>query len=531
MRKKYIFIPILLIIIAIPSISLLSVKKDLEETRYSSLLDIDGEEIVNAEFHKFSKGEIPDTLSKYYFINIDSHIDKLLFSDNFFKRTLYNLFLKERYTEKEKLLIIVNHLYFDNGISGLSNSAEYYFNKKVDQLTTLEQIFLLYKTKNKETMNIEEDILTFMDHLVQLGIIQSDEKFQAKKEFNHLVSTLANENTVAQSYTQLVIKELVKELNMTEEEIFRRGFEIQTTLDKNVQLNLYNVFHNNELFPVHNSTFIESGMAIMDYETGRVSGIMGGRNYVTNTYNHAIDTKRQPASTFKPLMVYGPAIELGWKPNDKLKDTPMALGMFTPRNYDYKYRGEVTLLESLSMSYNVPTAWLLSEIGLQTGLDYIDKFGLFTVNQEEGYKLALGYTSVGTSPLALTEAYSVFPNEGKLIKAKTVESIKDKSGKVIYETDTSEKTVFTAKTAKVVSSMLEEVISGGTGKEAQVPGQSIAGKTGTTSYDGWFVGFNDKYIGTVWIGPDEVIPENRMQIDGGGYPATIFREVFKELKK
>lgn len=531
MRKISIYVTISILIMAIPVISLLYVKMELEDTSYSSLLDKNGEEVIPTKFHEFSKNELPTVLSTYYLRHIDAHLDEQFFYGHYFKRTLYHLFLKNHYTEEEKLLMVINHLYFDNGVSGVENAANYYFNKNINNLSTLEQIFLVYKTKNTNTKDMEKDLLAFMDQLVEEKVIQVQDKKEAIKQLPILLSSIKNSNTVAQSYTQLVIDELVKELNMTEEEIFRQGYVIETNLDPGVQLTLNQVFTNDGLFPVHEKAKIEAGMVVMEYQTAKITGVIGGRDYHRTTYNRAIDTTRQPASTFKPLMVYGPAIDLGWKETDKLKDTPRNYEMFTPRNYDYKYRGDVTLQESLSMSYNVSTAWLLSEIGLEQGLDYINQFDLFTVDKEEGYKLALGYTKVGTSPLALTKAYSVFPNNGDLIQASSLESIKGKNGRVIFERSLDEKNIFSPKTAKTVSTMLKDVVQNGTGKEAAIPGQTIAGKTGTTSYDGWFVGFNDKYVGTIWLGPDEVIPENRMQIDGGGYPATIFREVFQELKE
>jgi penicillin-binding protein 2A len=344
-----------------------------------------------------------------------------------------------------------------------------------------------------------------------------------------MVETINNSNTIAQAYVQLVIKELVTELDLTEADLFRKGYTIQSNLDSKIQTDLIQVFSNNELFPEHTNTFIEAGMAIIDYQSGGITGIVGGRNYHTSTFNRAIDTTRQPASTFKPLFVYGPAIDLGWEADDKLNDSPMTLGDFTPKNYDYKYRGGVTLNESLTMSYNVPTAWLLNEIGLETGLEYIDKFDLFNLKPEEGFKLAMGYTDIGTSPLELSKAFSVFPNDGVFKEASTINTVITSYGKVVFEPSSKETKIYEKNTGKIMTSLLKEVVKVGTGKEAQVDGKKIAGKTGTTSYDGWFVGYDDRYVGAVWLGPDEVIPENRMNIDGSGYPATIFQMVFSEL--
>lgn len=532
MRKKlilYISIAIIPLIFFV-FISTLSLKKQLDLPKTTVLLSNQTKTIVPANSTSIEKSELPLILKNYYEHSVDMMFFEYYFSKHKFQRILYLAFLDGNYTQEDKINILVNQGYFDNGLIGLGNAANYYFNKEIKQLTISEQIFLLYKQTHSETNQLREDLNVFLSYLLEEGIIVQKDKAEAEGQIETLTLHLDNSKTIAQSYIELVTTELVSELNMDEAEIFRKGFIIQTNLDYSVQSSIYDAFHNEELFPDHPNTKIEAGMAIIEYRTGKIVGVMGGRDYQTSTYNRATDTTRQPASTFKPLLVHAPAIDLGWKPESKLKDVPMKFGDFTPKNYDQKYHGEVTLQESLTMSYNVPTTWLLSQIGIENGINYLEKFNLFSINPEDGYQLALGYTSVGTSPLAMAESYSVFPNAGEYIEAKAVDAIKLHNGKVIYNNALESKVIFSSKTAEVVSNMLEDVIKNGTGKEAQIDGQVVAGKTGTTSYDGWFVGYNGKYSGAIWLGPDEVEPKNRMNIDGGGYPATIFHRVFSVIK-
>jgi penicillin-binding protein 2A len=529
MRKYFILITLAIVVVLVFIIvhSTKKIQNELDTISYSSLLDMEGNEIVPVTDHVSDIKEIPSFMSSYSLQTSTTQIDKHILNDHPIKKLLFNSFLDSRYTEEEMLSVIVNQLYFDNGVMGLPNAASYYFSKKSTELTIAEQIFLIYKSNHDESKDISKDLLAFIDDQAKKGLIDSVEV--SKKEVERVLDEIKNPRTLAQSYVQLVIKEMVEKMDMPEQDLFRKGYHIQTNLKPEVQMSLSTTFSNDKLFPDLENIDIEAGMAIINYHTGKITGLIGGRDFQTSTYNRATDTTRQPASTLKPLLVYGPAVELGWKKDDLLKDTPMKIGDFIPRNYDGKYHGEVTLQESLTMSYNVPTTWLLNEIGLETGLDYINKLNLFTVDAVEGYKLALGYTDTGSSPLALAEAYSVFANKGKFIEASTIESIKTKNGKVIFEYAGEEKRIFEEKTADTITTMLEDVVKNGTGKEAYVKGQTIAGKTGTTSYDGWFVGFDDTYVGAIWLGPDEVIPENRMNIDGGGYPATLFQKVFSQL--
>nr|WP_246629147.1 penicillin-binding transpeptidase domain-containing protein [Mesobacillus maritimus] len=509
---------------------LLSVNKEMSEERHTTLYDQNGNELFSNN-HWISIGQLPSFIVEY--LENEILVDRtaeLLYPSQDIKKMLSKMLLKHSYTEEEIFEIYVNKLYFGNGLVGFENASQYYFERPSKDLNELEQIFLLFKSQVGESMSMQQDLEVFLAELMEKDYLLDYREFSTlNSEVPDLLEGLNRRNTNYQSYVQQVTKELISTFDITEGELYRRGFEVNTHLDRDIQNNIYETFQDRTSFLEHDQAFVEGGMAIVEHQTGKVIGLMGGREYYKSTFNRATETTRQPASTFKPLMVFGPALETGWKPDDLLKDVPMKFGDFKPRNYDYRYRGEVSIKDALVKSYNVPTTWLLYKIGLDKGLEYIDKFNLFQIDPKDGYGLALGFTSVGTSPLSIAQAYTVFPNEGKMQEIHTVESV-NFQGEVAYKTKGEEERIFSKQTAETVTSLLRSVVTDGTGKAAQIKGKQIAGKTGTTSYDGWFVGFDDRYIGAVWMGPDEVIPENRMNLDEDKYAPKLFKEVFKKVE-
>lgn len=391
------------------------VKKNLKDSMTTILLDNKGEELIKLQTKWLSSDNVPELIATY--IQKEKQVDNLaemLYPSQTIKRLLTKRGLNT-YLEKERYEVYLNKIYLDNGIVGFENAADYYFNKSLIKTTELEQIYLIYKSENIESENIQSDLEELLEKLSSKNYISKDKVGSYKSSIPVLLKDLHHKKTFAQSYVDLVSDQLKTIYNLQEGEIYRKGYTITTNLDRDLQQHLYNSFMEYKNFPDIESAIVEGGMVILESGTGKIAGLMGGREYQKSTINRSIDTTRQSASTFKPLIVYGPALEQGWKPEDMLKDTPLAFNGYEPKNHDRKFRGEVSLRESLIMSYNVPTAWLLYKIGMKNGLDYINKFDLFDIDPDDGYKLALGFTRVGTSPLAMAQAYTTFANNGEMV--------------------------------------------------------------------------------------------------------------------
>lgn len=528
--KKIIMIIILSVAISLLFSQIFLTKHDIETSNTSIIYDKNRNLAIQVSSGTTTFKKIPRIALDY--IEKDNqykNIDKIVYPDNVFKQSIAKLLTKSLYNEHELKELYLNQLYFQNGIIGIHSAANYYFNKKIEELTKMETIYLLSKTVNLSENN-EMNLTLFIRDLYKNKMISKVDENTFIYRIPSLIESLYNEKTYNQSYIDFVIHEVESNLKMKEEVFFRKGLKIYSNLDPKIIYTLYSEVQKTKMgmSPVTTDP-IETGIAIIDFRTGKIVALLGGRKYQHSNLNRAFQITRQPASAFKPLIVFAPAIDLGWKPSDKLKDVPLRFGSFKPKNYDYIYRGEVTLKEALIHSYNVPAAWLLNKIGLDKGISYVKKTGLFHINKKDGLGLALGFTSVGTSPLALAQAYSIFPNDGELVNAHAVYMVKGSFGRTIYKVKQEENKIIDKKSARIMNDLLHDVVNKGTGEKAKVKGQSIAGKTGTTSYDAWFVGYNKQYVGAIWMGPDEVTPENRMDFGGGDAPAPLFKNIFSNF--
>ncbi|WP_051541101.1 transglycosylase domain-containing protein [Caldalkalibacillus mannanilyticus] len=258
---------------------------------------------------------------------------------------------------------------------------------------------------------------------------------------------------------------------------------------------------------------------------------MGGRDYVRKGTNRATSDARQPGSTFKPIAVYAPALESGWNPFDLVKDEKQSYGSYSPRNYDGKYRGDVTMMEAVQFSYNAPAVWLLNQIGIDKGVQYSKLFGFENPKRELG--IALG--DIGASPLKMANAYSAFANQGIQMEPYLIEKMIDRHGEHIGKKQINYEQVITPQSAWYMTKMLEKVVKEGTGKRAQF-NHPVVGKTGTTQApkghkgvrDAWFVGYTPHYTAAVWMGFDQVKEGHVMDTSGGNHPAKVFKYVMEK---
>ncbi len=304
----------------------------------------------------------------------------------------------------------------------------------------------------------------------------------------------------------------------------------------------------------------QAAMVVLAPDDGAVKALVGGFNFQLSKFNRAVQTARQPGSSFKPF-VYSAAFSRGYTPASIINDAPIALpdpskpgGLWTPQNDDGKFRGPMRLREALAQSVNLVAIRLLDAVGVRYVRDYVTRFG-FPLDAIPGnLSMALGTASV--SPMAMARAYAVFANGGFLVTPYYIAEIDNRDGKAIYKADpvqacrncearlldegktTAAPTQSDAaagdpgvlgNTANALSkgapagpllaprvidprndflldSMLQSVVDHGTGADVKKLGRSdLSGKTGTSNdyHDGWFCGFNNDLVATVWVGFDD----------------------------
>jgi penicillin-binding protein 1A len=249
----------------------------------------------------------------------------------------------------------------------------------------------------------------------------------------------------------------------------------------------------------------QGALIAIDNRTGDIKAMVGGRDFEESKFNRATQALRQVGSSFKPY-VYTAAIDQGAKPDDTILDAPVtfetASGPYTPHNYDDKFEGTITLRRALAQSRNIPALKLADRIGIKTVIDYAHRFGI-TSTLPPYLPVALGAAEV--TLFEQTSAFSVFPNDGIRITPRYIKKVEDYEGRVLEEDFPDVKDVISSRTARIMTTMLHEVVMHGTAIAASGMKYPLAGKTGTTNdfTDAWFIGFSPSTTTGVWIGFDE----------------------------
>jgi len=250
---------------------------------------------------------------------------------------------------------------------------------------------------------------------------------------------------------------------------------------------------------------VQGALLAINNATGGIKAMVGGRDFNDSKFNRATQALRQVGSSFKPY-VYTAAIDQGANPDDTILDEPVTFdtpsGPYTPHDYDEKFEGIITLRRALAQSRNIPALRLASKLGIKTVIDYAERFG---ISEKLPPYLPIALGSAEITLLEQTSAYSVFPNDGVRVTPRYITRVTDYEGRVLEEDFPDVKDVVSARTARVMTSMLRDVVLHGTGIAASRLPFPVAGKTGTTNdfTDAWFVGFSPTLSCGVWVGYDE----------------------------
>ena len=289
----------------------------------------------------------------------------------------------------------------------------------------------------------------------------------------------------------------------------------------------------------------EISLTVEDQSTGHVLAMVGGRGdkNANRTFNRATDMLRQPGSTFKVITTYAPAIDTGqYTLASSEEDEPFDYDSGVPvRNWYKGYRGLSTVRQGIVQSMNIVTVKVLTEIGPRLGYEYAQKFGISTLvdGEDIGGKiftdvnqtLALGGITYGVKNIELNAAYATIANGGFYIEPKMYTEVYDHEGNLILDSkQTAEgRRVLSERTAWLLTSAMEDVMTQGTGTAADFSSTMTAGKTGTTSdeNDVWFCGYTPRYTASVWVGYDN--NEDLTTSAEQGLAKTIWREVMQEL--
>lgn len=401
-----------------------------------------------------------------------------------------------------------------------------------------------------------------LNKMLRLGYI-------TQEQYDQEVATPINihlpkaKETVVSSVEDYVYSEVIDALmdqGYTKEEAnnmyFNGGLRIHTTIDSGMQKNLETQYKDNNNFPgttVGSDGVVQpqSAMVILDYRTGQIKSLIGGR-YIKGkrTLNRAT-TPKQPGSTIKPLSVYTPAI-------DSLETTQSTA--FSDVRGGYKFdknekwnpktttsgSGMRSVRRALAMSSNTIAVKVAETLGdsysecADVMIDYLKNFGITTLldskTKEDKYfpSLVLGGMAQGISPLEISAAYGTLANGGTYIEPTVFTTITTYDGNLLVKANPQENRVVSEDVAYVITDMLQAVVKEGTGKSAAISNMAVAGKTGTTNnaLDAWFVGYTPYYVGATYIGDDAGTGEERRGVDGtSSTAAALWSKVMTPIHK
>ena len=417
-----------------------------------------------------------------------------LTQDRTYTRKLNEFILSKKiertYSKDEIVERYLNQIYFGEGAWGIQRAAQIYFGKDVSELSLSEAATLAGLIKAPSTLSPVKDLERSMERrdvvlslMKKEGYISETEEEKAKGQSIALAEEKVDDYKGKYPYyVDHIIEEAINKHNLTENEILSGGLQIYTELSPTIQKAVENAYQNDNLFPESQSDqLIQSGAIFINPSTGGINALVGGRGEHTyRGFNHATQLLRQPGSIMKPLAAYTPALEQGYDTFDIVEDQPINIGGYQPQNYDRQFHGQMTMYDAVIHSYNIPPVWILNKIGLQHGIEAVERFGIPLEEQDHNLGLALGGMNKGTSPLHMAQAFSAFPNDGVMMEAHSIQKIVDANGDLLAEWNQKETQVTEPTVAQKMTYMLRGVVKEGTGVKAQANNWDIAGKTGTT---------------------------------------------------
>ena len=447
-----------------------------------------------------------------------------LTSERTFKRKITEAILAiemERiYTKDEILEYYLNTINFGRGAYGIKNGSLKYFGVLPKDLTIAQAAILASipksPSKYSQLKNALDRQKIVLESMYTGGFITKDEYNKALKEKITFITPkemekrsetqeISNSN-VSPEVTTVVLNEMKKILHIDDDDIksLFNGYKIYSTVDIDMQKAAYKAFEANA--NLKKRANLQGALISMDTTNGFVKAMVGGKNYVKGDFNRAIYAKRQPGSSFKPV-AYLAALQKGIPMNTVLEDSPTMFGKWSPKNYDLKYRSNMTMLKALEVSNNVAAVKVLDLTGIDNAKKVWLDSGVTSEHFPNDLTLALG--SITTTPLDMLRFYSALSNGGYKVEPQFIYKIENRYGEVIYEADTKKTKIYEPEDVALITFMLQQVIEHGTGQSAKLYKNGklipVAGKTGTTSdyVSAWFTGYTPTLATVVYVGNDD----------------------------
>ncbi len=429
-------------------------------------------------------------------------------------RELENKYSKENILEK-----YLNTIYFGENCYGLLSASRHYFDKEPCELSLNESAILASIIKAPKYYSPYQNYQNCFNrkNLVLKEMFSQD--LITKTEFDKNINTpikLAQKNQTNKGfdYFNIASKQLDK--------------VIKNSPYSTKQINVY-TYINPQI-----QDFLEKSINSCEVDAHKSAVILDKNAHVCAYYSTFGLTNRQLGSVIKPLICYAPAIENNLVSSaTKILDEKTNFGNYSPRNYNDKYLGNISIKKALATSSNVCAVKLLNYIGVEKAKAYLKKLNIYTTNNDNSLCLALGSTEQGSDLLDITSAYCVFNNKGEYAAPSFIKNITGANNNIIYQNHQENNKVFSDDTISIMNEMMKESVQNGTAKKLKQCKQKLYAKTGTVgnkkgNTDAYTISYNNKYVVGVWFGNknNKILSNN---ITGGSFPASISSELWNNL--
>jgi penicillin-binding protein 1A len=448
---------------------------------------------------------ITQQLAKMVFLKPEKSIKRKM------KEAIIAAKLEKRYTKDEILGMYLNQIFLGTRAYGIDAGARTYFGKTVDQLTIGETALLAGLQKaptSYSPFRRPEKARTRRDLVLKRML---EEEFITRAEYDAARHEPLPQKPFYRKFeAPYFVESLRQQLEERYSDLYTAGYRIHSTIDFQLQKAAEEaVAHGIEAVNKRVKPGVQAALIAIDVRNGHIKALVGGNDFWETQFNRATMASRQPGSAFKPF-VYATAIEKGMTEESNIVDGPISFPggkagkMWSPKNYDGKYHGSVTLKTALALSLNTATVRLASQVGIRNVINIADKCG---IDSEMPPYLPIALGAADVKPIELTAAYIPFAT-GKKVKPIYYDRITGRDGFVIEEVEPIAEDVFSNETVAQMKGLLRAVVERGTAASARGIKRMIYGKTGTTNNfsDAWFIGFDDALVVGVWVGRDNHTP-------------------------
>jgi len=479
--------------------------------------------------------------------------------------------LEQKLTKDEIMELYVNQAPMGNNFIGVQSAAQNYFGKNAKDLSLTECAFLagipkspsyynpLRESGKRNALRRMRVVLSKMHELGKITDIQYEEALNSELVFK--TAKAVTSNSVQSFFVEYAVSEVVTDLmaqrniskEMAKTLVYNNGYKIYTTLEPTVQASLDTTFMTQELFQKDPAAIEnlpekpQSGMVIINVETGAIAAMQGGygEKEANLIYNRATTAYRQPGSSIKPLIDYGPALERKLiVPTTIFMDAGMNLDpanptTIWPKNAGSFSGGPLTVRQAIYKSSNVIAVQVWDKVGGDMALWFLQQVGIDRT-KEVYPATAIGGFNEGMTPLEMAAGYATLANKGKFREPYAYTKVEDPDGTVIMKKDILTTVVYSPETAFILSNILEDVILKGTasGKVQQITTDSgeaieVAGKTGSSDdyVDKWFCGYTPYYAAATWYGYDNKLIKTKVPKIDQNNAMLIWNDAMQKIHK